>query len=413
MDDEVMVFRRPSLPNLDDLARSVATALRSTPSREPAPSDKSCTSGSVHDDSCSSESKPQEISSGVNVSGCAVTSAGPAQCRYHGLRSVAFDSRFAYPTAADFIDPSVIPSYDDFIAVPPVAAAGVAHIALRPPTPAPPPLASLTGASSTVHGRNSVSPVAGSSRTSVLSSEGRARKPSAKDLLGTGLPMVFPLPAPAPAAPCAQPQVLPLATAEDAVQVSWNEASAEEKVVHPPSHGNDFTSALSHNRHNHAPVPEQECSNEMKPASMTVDAPTASRHGFDFSLSACNLGSLSQERFRAAALAIQQEFGLSLFGFDVIVPTTNVAQNASQGGRSARHSNGASQCVAAERARSPSSGSCGSIDEELGFSLTLDQAGSEAYDLVVIDVNYFPSYKEVPDFPQRLRKFLRKKAGMS
>ena len=38
-----------------------------------------------------------------------------------------------------------------------------------------------------------------------------------------------------------------------------------------------------------------------------------------------------------------------------------------------------------------------------------------AYDdieLVVIDVNYFPSYKEVPDFPQKLRKFLRSKAGM-
>ena len=34
------------------------------------------------------------------------------------------------------------------------------------------------------------------------------------------------------------------------------------------------------------------------------------------------------------------------------------------------------------------------------------------FELVVIDVNYFPSYKEVPDFPRRLRKFLRQKAGM-
>ena len=34
-------------------------------------------------------------------------------------------------------------------------------------------------------------------------------------------------------------------------------------------------------------------------------------------------------------------------------------------------------------------------------------------ELVVIDVNYFPSYKEVPDFPMRLRKFLRQKAGMA
>ena len=35
------------------------------------------------------------------------------------------------------------------------------------------------------------------------------------------------------------------------------------------------------------------------------------------------------------------------------------------------------------------------------------------FELVVIDVNYFPSYKEVPDFPRRLRKFLRQKAGMA
>lgn len=33
-------------------------------------------------------------------------------------------------------------------------------------------------------------------------------------------------------------------------------------------------------------------------------------------------------------------------------------------------------------------------------------------ELVVIDINYFPSYKEVPDFPNRLRNFLRHKAGM-
>ena len=33
-------------------------------------------------------------------------------------------------------------------------------------------------------------------------------------------------------------------------------------------------------------------------------------------------------------------------------------------------------------------------------------------ELIVIDVNYFPSYKEVPDFPHRFRKFLRERAGM-
>ena len=32
--------------------------------------------------------------------------------------------------------------------------------------------------------------------------------------------------------------------------------------------------------------------------------------------------------------------------------------------------------------------------------------------LMVIDVNYFPSYKEVEDFPVRLRQFLRRAANM-
>ena len=31
---------------------------------------------------------------------------------------------------------------------------------------------------------------------------------------------------------------------------------------------------------------------------------------------------------------------------------------------------------------------------------------------MVIDINYFPSYKEVIDFPSRLRRFLRSKANI-
>jgi hypothetical protein len=31
--------------------------------------------------------------------------------------------------------------------------------------------------------------------------------------------------------------------------------------------------------------------------------------------------------------------------------------------------------------------------------------------LVVVDVNFFPSFKEVEDFPARLRAFLRERAG--
>jgi Inositol 1,3,4-trisphosphate 5/6-kinase ATP-grasp domain len=64
INDEVMAFRRPSLPNLDDLA--VLAGNERNMSRER----KLC---------CL---KPQ----------------------YRGLKNVAFDSRYAYPTAEDFKD---------------------------------------------------------------------------------------------------------------------------------------------------------------------------------------------------------------------------------------------------------------------------------------------------------------------
>lgn len=70
--------------------------------------------------------------------------------------------------------------------------------------------------------------------------------------------------------------------------------------------------------------------------------------------------------FRVSAAIIRDELGLSLFGFDVIIP------------------------VASEP------------------PLTVLQQ-----QLVVVDVNYFPSYKEMVDFPLRLRSFLRRKAGLS
>lgn len=72
-------------------------------------------------------------------------------------------------------------------------------------------------------------------------------------------------------------------------------------------------------------------------------------------------------RFVATAMALKEEFGLSLFGFDVIIPANS------------------------------SSTPC----------KTLDPLQKE---LVIIDINFFPSYKEVSDFPQRLCDFLKKKA---
>lgn len=65
---------------------------------------------------------------------------------------------------------------------------------------------------------------------------------------------------------------------------------------------------------------------------------------------------VSEERIRLAAMQLSEAFRLEIFGFDVIV------------------------------------------DKATG-------------DLVVVDVNYFPSFKEMTDFPARLRGFLRRKAA--
>lgn len=74
------------------------------------------------------------------------------------------------------------------------------------------------------------------------------------------------------------------------------------------------------------------------------------------------------ERFHATARLLRHGMGLSLFGFDVIVPTGEPTPCASS---------------------------------------------ADGRDLVVIDVNFFPSYKEVVDFPTRLREFLRQRGGLS
>lgn len=69
------------------------------------------------------------------------------------------------------------------------------------------------------------------------------------------------------------------------------------------------------------------------------------------------------EKCKEAAILIEKEFELTLFGFDVIIPT--------------------------------------------GTNITQDD-----WKLIVIDVNFYPSYKEVVDFPQILRKLLRRKADL-
>ena len=82
IDNEVMVFRRPSLPNIDDLAVLAGNIRNPHNTYDNA----NVPSGNVPDGNVPS-------TSGTN---------GEGSSHYVGLRSVAFDSRYAYPTASDF-----------------------------------------------------------------------------------------------------------------------------------------------------------------------------------------------------------------------------------------------------------------------------------------------------------------------
>jgi hypothetical protein len=82
-------------------------------------------------------------------------------------------------------------------------------------------------------------------------------------------------------------------------------------------------------------------------------------------------------------MAIRKEFQLSLFGFDAIFPIVSSVDNANNLNTDLHNQ---------------------SIDQNSTMKKNLLQ-------FLVIDINYFPSYKEVPDFPVKFRQFLRKKAS--
>lgn len=78
-----------------------------------------------------------------------------------------------------------------------------------------------------------------------------------------------------------------------------------------------------------------------------------------------------QGQFEAVAAALRQELGLTLFGFDCIIPSSESGTELNNN---------------IYDIRDPS-------------------------DIIVIDVNFFPSYKEVEDFPIRLKRYLKHRAG--
>ena len=78
---------------------------------------------------------------------------------------------------------------------------------------------------------------------------------------------------------------------------------------------------------------------------------------------------------------MSEEFGLTLFGFDAILP------------------------LDVEHIPSSSS-STSSSSPPFSSSSSTSSSAAAAPVVTVIDVNYFPSYKEVGDFPLRLKNYL-------
>ena len=128
-------------------------------------------------------------------------------------------------------------------------------------------------------------------------------------------------------------------------------------------------------------------------------------------------------------MAIKAEFGLSLFGFDLIIPVrrkkveTKVEKEVVSVEESSRNKNDGKderavfrfdtkiEEAAGHTVRAEIFNGLSVSDESKRRDREQEQQPAEP-ELIVIDVNYFPSYKEVPDFPHRFRKFLRERAGM-
>lgn len=112
--------------------------------------------------------------------------------------------------------------------------------------------------------------------------------------------------------------------------------------------------------------------------------------------------------FVITANELKKTFGLTLFGFDVIVPTTSATTSI----LSSSSCSSSSQDLSEEFHHESMEGN----ETEENHSSNLNhhhhqQQRQPQPKLMIIDVNYFPSYKEVKDFPTKLKNYLRKKAS--
>ena len=105
------------------------------------------------------------------------------------------------------------------------------------------------------------------------------------------------------------------------------------------------------------------------------------------------------------AAALRKEFGLTLFGFDCIIPSSGSASGSASGSGAPTGPPSGPVSVAADAGQGGEGGQGGG-------------GGGGGYcegrpsHIEIIDVNFFPSYKEVGDFPRRLKAYLRRRAGL-
>jgi hypothetical protein len=95
------------------------------------------------------------------------------------------------------------------------------------------------------------------------------------------------------------------------------------------------------------------------------------------------------------AAALSEAFGLTLFGFDCIIPVIPTATP-----------------VAPENAPPNRDDTGNTIHHDSDSDSDRSSGGYYPSHIEIIDVNFFPSYKEVEDFPVKLKAYLRRRAGL-
>ena len=106
---------------------------------------------------------------------------------------------------------------------------------------------------------------------------------------------------------------------------------------------------------------------------------------------------VTKDELEPVTTALRNAFGLELFGFDVLVK-----HNSSTNPKRRRKKNSPDLVLDSSDDSINNDGDCATVND--------DDNVNDDREILVVDVNYFPGYKEVPNFPSLLAQYLTQKA---